>query len=551
MKKKTPSNFIYKIVNKDFCSKKYAQIRTRFPPEPNGYLHLGHAKSICLNFQIAKIFQGKCNLRFDDTNPKTQHKKYIEAIKNDIKWLKFQWDGIVHYSSDYFEQIYHFAIELIKKNLAYVEELSPNEIRKYRGSLTQPGQNSPYRNRSIKENLFLFEKMRNGDFTEESTCLRAKIDMQSPLMIMRDPILYRIRFSNHHHTKNKWCIYPTYDFSHCISDAIEKITHSLCTLEFQDNRQLYNWILKNISIQFISKQYEFSRMNLEYTVMSKRKLKTLVKNNIVDGWDDPRMPTISGLRRKGYTPSSIRKFCNLIGVTKQNNIINTSVLESCIKKELNTSAIRFMAVIDPVLLILENLPDTYEKIIEIFNHPNSHNMGKRKIFLHKKIYIDRADFSEKKRILYKRLFLGGSVKLRYSYVVSANRIEKNETGKITTIFCTCYKTYDSYTKLRNANTIGIIHWVSAQNNVPAEFRLYQNLFTHVNPENIKNFLSFLNPNSLKIYHGVIEKSITQDHIKYPIQFERIGYFFADCYHTRDKHLVFNLITYLSKNWKIA
>ncbi|WP_041944123.1 glutamine--tRNA ligase [Wigglesworthia glossinidia] len=549
-KKKIPSNFIYKIINKDLCTKKCIKIRTRFPPEPNGYLHLGHAKSICLNFQIAKNFQGTCNLRFDDTNPKTQHKKYIEAIKNDIKWLRFQWYGTVRYASDYFDKIYYFAIELIKKNLAYVEELSSDEIRKYRGSLTKIGQNSPYRDRSIQENLYLFEKMRNGNFTEGSACLRAKIDMKSPFIIMRDPILYRIRFRSHHHTKNKWCIYPTYDFSHCISDAIEEITHSLCTLEFQDNRQLYNWILKNVSIQFLPKQYEFSRINLEYTVMSKRKLKILVKNNIVDGWDDPRMPTISGLRRRGYTPSSIRAFCNLIGITKQNNIIDISLLESCIKKELNVTAIRFMAVINPVLLILENLADTYEKVIEVFNHPNNHNMGKRKIFLHKKIYIDRSDFSEKQNILYKRLSLGKKVKLRHSYVIIANRIEKNETGEIKTIFCTCYKKYDKNSELKDSNKIGVIHWVSAKNNIPAEFRFYQNLFTHVNPDNIKDFLSFLNPNSLKIYHGVIENSITKNHIKYPIQFERIGYFFADQYNN-NKNLIFNLITHLSKKWKIV
>uniref|UniRef100_A0A1B0C145 Glutamine--tRNA ligase n=1 Tax=Glossina palpalis gambiensis TaxID=67801 RepID=A0A1B0C145_9MUSC len=359
---------------------------------------------------MAKCFQGECYLRFDDTNPETKHQKYIESIKHDIKWLKFKWNKSVHYSSDYFEKKYHFAIELIKKNLAYVEELSLDDIRKYRGSLTKIGKNSPYRNRSIQENLYLFKQMRLGNFSEGTACLRAKIDMTSPFLIMRDPILYRIRFKNHHRTQNKWCIYPTYDFSHCISDAIENITHSLCTLEFQDNRQLYNWILKNISIRFISKQYEFSRMNLEYTVMSKRKLKILVKNNIVDGWDDPRMPTISGLRRRGYTPLSIRTFCDRIGITKQNSIINISALESCIKKELNITAMRFMAVINPVLLIFENLPDKFEKLIEVPNHPSNYAMGKRKIFFNKKIYIDRSDFSEKSNLLYKRLSLGKTTK---------------------------------------------------------------------------------------------------------------------------------------------
>ncbi|BAC24434.1 glnS [Wigglesworthia glossinidia endosymbiont of Glossina brevipalpis] len=540
--KKITSNFIYKIIHKDLFINKYKYIHTRFPPEPNGYLHLGHAKSICLNFNLAKIFKGKCNLRFDDTNPNTKHEKYINKIKNDILWLGFKWDGKTRYSSDYFDQIYNFAIKLIKKNLAYVEELSLKEVRKNRGSLTRKGKQSPYRNRKIKENLILFEKMKNGEFKEGSACLRAKINMQSSCVLMRDPILYRIRFKNHHRTKNKWCIYPTYDFSHCISDSIENITHSLCTLEFQENKKLYNWILKKVSTDFVPKQYEFSRMNLEYSIMSKRKLKILIEKKLVSGWNDPRIPTLAGIRRRGYTASSIREFCNRIGITKQESTISESMLEFFIKKELNFNSYRLMAVINPLLLIIENFPDEYEEKIEISNHPYN-NMGKRTVIFNKKIYIERSDFMENPKLEYKRLSLGKKVKLRNSYIIKANRIEKNKHGYITKVYCNYY----SNIKKNNYkfSKLGIIHWVSEKNNIPAEFRFYDRLFTHPNPEKLDNFLSFFNKDSLIIKHGFIEKNIKKHHINYPVQFERIGYFFADKFNYKKDYPVFNLTAKLS------
>ena len=396
-----PTNFIRQIIDTDLASGKHTSIHTRFPPEPNGYLHIGHAKSICLNFGIAQDYQGQCNLRFDDTNPEKEDIEYVESIKNDVNWLGFEWSGEICYSSNYFDQLHGFAIELINKGLAYVDELSPEQMREYRGTLTQAGKHSPYRDRSVEENVALFEKMKNGDVEEGKMCLRAKIDMASPFMVMRDPVIYRVRFANHHQTGDKWCIYPMYDFTHCISDALEGITHSICTLEFMDNRRLYDWVLENITIDCTPHQYEFSRLNLEYTVMSKRKLNQLVTDKLVNGWDDPRMPTISGLRRRGFTPGSMREFCKRIGVTKQDNTIEISSLESCIRDDLNENAPRAMAVLDPVKVVIENFDGETETLM-VANHPNKPEMGMREVPFSRELYIEGEDFREEANKKYKR-----------------------------------------------------------------------------------------------------------------------------------------------------
>ncbi|WP_072070225.1 glutamine--tRNA ligase [Proteus vulgaris] len=541
-----PTNFIRQIIDEDLATGKHDSVHTRFPPEPNGYLHIGHAKSICLNFGIAKDYQGKCNLRFDDTNPVKEDIEYINSIQKDVQWLGFQWEGSVHYSSDYFDQLYQYAIELINKGLAYVDELSAEEIREYRGTLKEPGKNSPYRSRSVEENLALFEKMRAGGFEEGKACLRAKIDMASPFIVMRDPVLYRIKFAEHHQTGNKWCIYPMYDFTHCISDALENITHSLCTLEFQDNRRLYDWVLDNITIPCHPRQYEFSRLNLEYTVMSKRKLNQLVTENIVNGWDDPRMPTISGLRRRGYTADSIREFCLRIGVTKQENNVEMAALESCIRDDLNENAPRAMAVIDPVRLVIENMPEG-EEILTAPNHPNKPEMGTREVPFSREIYIDRADFKEEANRQYKRLVLGKEVRLRNAYVIKAERVEKDEQGEITTIYCT----YDAETLNKDPadgrKVKGVIHWVSIPHAVPAEIRLYDRLFSVPNPAAEDDFLSTINPESLVIHEGFVERSLKDAAVEKAYQFEREGYFCADKLSTADK-LVFNRTVGLRDTW---
>ena len=501
-------NFITQIIDEDLASGKHKSVHTRFPPEPNGYLHIGHAKSICLNFGLAKEYNGLCNLRFDDTNPVKEDVEYVDSIKADVEWLGFKWEGEPRYASDYFDALYGYAIELIEKGLAYVDELSPDEMREYRGTLTEPGKNSPYRNRSVEENLALFERMKNGEFAEGTLSLRAKIDMASPFMVMRDPVLYRIKFASHHQTGDKWCIYPMYDFTHCISDAIERITHSLCTLEFQDNRRLYDWVLENISIERpLPHQYEFSRLNLEGTLTSKRKLLKLVNDGIVDGWNDPRMPTISGLRRRGYTPASLREFCRRIGVTKQDNVVEYSALEACIREDLNENAPRAMAVIDPVRVVIENFEG--EETLTAPNHPNRPELGERQLPFTKELYIDRADFREEANKQYKRLVLGKEVRLRNAYVIKAERVEKDANGEITTIFCT----YDPDTLGRNPadgrKVKGVIHWVSAVHNHPAEFRLYERLFTVPNPGAAEEIESVLNPTSLVVKHGFVEQSLAK------------------------------------------
>ncbi|WP_105888653.1 glutamine--tRNA ligase [Haemophilus influenzae] len=540
-------NFITQIIDEDLASGKHKSVHTRFPPEPNGYLHIGHAKSICLNFGLAKEYQGLCNLRFDDTNPVKEDVEYVDSIKADVEWLGFKWEGEPRYASDYFDALYGYAIELIKKGLAYVDELSPEEMREYRGTLTEAGKNSPYRDRSVEENLALFEKMKNGEFAEGKASLRAKIDMASPFMVMRDPVIYRIKFASHHQTGDKWCIYPMYDFTHCISDAIERITHSICTLEFQDNRRLYDWVLENISIERpLPHQYEFSRLNLEGTLTSKRKLLKLVNDGIVDGWNDPRMPTISGLRRRGYTPASLREFCRRIGVTKQDNVVEYSALEACIREDLNENAPRAMAVIDPVRVVIENFEG--EEVLTAPNHPNRPELGERQLPFTKELYIDRADFREEANKQYKRLVLGKEVRLRNAYVIKAERVEKDANGEITTIFCT----YDPETLGKNPadgrKVKGVIHWVSATHNHPAEFRLYDRLFTVPNPGAEDDIESVLNPHSLVVKHGFVEQSLAAAEAEKGYQFEREGYFCADSKDSRPEHLVFNLTVSLKEGF---
>ncbi|WP_322803762.1 glutamine--tRNA ligase [Vibrio alfacsensis] len=543
-----PSNFIRQIIDKDLADGKHTSVHTRFPPEPNGYLHIGHAKSICLNFGIAQDYQGQCNLRFDDTNPEKEDIEYVESIKKDVNWLGFEWDGEVCYSSNYFDKLYEYAIELINKGLAYVDELSPEQIREYRGTLTAPGKPSPYRDRPIEENLALFEKMRAGEFEEGKACLRAKIDMGSSFMVMRDPVIYRVRFATHHQTGDKWCIYPMYDFTHCISDALEGITHSICTLEFMDNRRLYDWVLENITIDCRPHQYEFSRLNLEYTVMSKRKLNQLVTEKLVDGWDDPRMPTVSGLRRRGFTPASIREFCKRIGVTKQENMIEFGSLESCIRDDLNENAPRAMAVLDPVKIVIENFEENAVETLTVANHPNKPEMGEREVPFTREVWIEREDFREEANKKYKRLVLGKEVRLRGAYVIQAERIEKDAEGNITTIYCT----YDADTLGKNPadgrKVKGVIHWVSADKGLPAEIRLYDRLFTVANPAAANDFAATINPESLVVLNGFVEPSLVAAEAEQGFQFERMGYFCADSKDSSAEKLVFNRTVGLRDTW---
>ena len=543
-----PSNFIRQIIDKDLADGTHSSVHTRFPPEPNGYLHIGHAKSICLNFGIAQDYQGQCNLRFDDTNPEKEDVEYVESIKNDVSWLGFEWSGDICYSSNYFDTLYAYAVELINKGLAYVDELSPEQIREYRGTLKEPGKASPYRDRSPKENLALFEKMRDGGFEEGKACLRAKIDMSSSFMVMRDPVIYRVRFAHHHQTGDKWCIYPMYDFTHCISDALEGITHSICTLEFQDNRRLYDWVLDNITIDCQPRQYEFSRLNLEYTVMSKRKLNQLVVENLVQGWDDPRMPTISGLRRRGFTSASIREFCKRIGVTKQENMIEFGSLESCIRDDLNENAPRAMAVLDPVKIVIENYDADKVETLSVANHPNKPEMGTREVPFTREVWIERDDFREEANKKYKRLVLGKEVRLRGAYVIKAERIEKDAEGKITTIFCS----YDDETLGKNPadgrKVKGVIHWVSADKALPAEIRLYDRLFTVANPAAADDFAATINPESLVKLNGFVEPSLADAAAEPGFQFERTGYFCVDSKDSKADALVFNRTVGLRDTW---
>ncbi|KIO37374.1 glutamine--tRNA ligase [Shewanella sp. cp20] len=538
-----PSNFIRNIIDEDLESGKHTRVHTRFPPEPNGYLHIGHAKSICLNFGLAQDYKGLCNLRFDDTNPEKEDIDYVNSIQADVHWLGFQWDGEIRYSSNYFDQLHQYAVELVKKGLAYVCFLNGEQTREYRGTLKEPGKNSPYRDTSVEENLALFEKMRKGEFKEGECALRAKIDMASPFMCMRDPVIYRIRFAHHHQTGDKWCIYPMYDFTHCISDALEDITHSLCTLEFQDNRRLYDWVLDNLDdfqAPNRTRQYEFSRLNLEYTLMSKRKLNDLVVRGLVSGWDDPRMPTIAGLRRRGYTPAAIREFCRRIGVTKQENMVEVSMLDACIREELNEHAPRAMAVINPVKVVIENYPEGQVEKLSAPAHPSIESMGQRELVFGRELYIDADDFREEANKKYKRLVQGKEVRLRNAYVIKAERCDKDEAGNVTTIYCT----YDDQTLGKNPadgrKVKGVIHWVEATSAVPAEFRLYDRLFNQPNPAAAETVDEVLNPESLVVKHGLVEPGLINAEAEKAYQFEREGYFCADSKDSSPEHLVFNL-----------
>ena len=549
--KTAPTNFIRQIIEKDLAQGKHARIVTRFPPEPNGYLHIGHAKSICLNFGIAEAYQGDCQLRFDDTNPAKEEDEYIQSIQRDVSWLGFEWAGDVRYASGYFDTIYDCAVELIKKGLAYVESLTADEMREYRGTLKAPGKPSPYRERSVEENLALFEQMKSGDIDEGAAVLRAKIDMASPNISLRDPTLYRVRKIHHHQTGDKWCIYPMYDFTHPISDALEGVTHSICTLEFEAHRPLYDWVIEHCALPAAARQYEFARLNLNYTVTSKRKLKDLVDGGYVGGWDDPRMPTIAGLRRRGYTPASLRKFCEMVGVARADSVVDMGMLESAIRDDLNQNAPRAFCVLRPLKLVIENLPDGHEEMLDAPVHPQNETLGTRKIPLTREVFIDREDFLEEANKKFKRLVLDSEVRLRYGYVIRANEVIKDAAGNITEVRCT----YDPDTLGKNPEgrkVRGVIHWVSATRNVPCEVRRYSRLFNEANPDKVAEegltFLSNINPDSLESLPAALaEESLLGALPETRYQFEREGYFAVDRDSTTEK-LVFNMTVGLKEGF---
>jgi glutaminyl-tRNA synthetase len=543
-----PTNFIRQIIDKDLANGVHESIKTRFPPEPNGFLHIGHAKSICLNFGVAQDYSGSCNLRFDDTNPAKEDITFVNSIKEDVKWLGFEWDGEERYSSNYFDQLHGFANELIDKGLAYVDFSTQDVMRELRGTLTAPGKNSPYRDTDVETNQREFAKMTAGDYKEGECSLRAKIDMASPFMCMRDPVIYRVKHAHHHQTGDKWCVYPMYDFTHCISDAIEGITHSLCTLEFQDNRRLYDWVIENITIDSTPRQYEFSRLNLEYTVLSKRRLIQLVEENHVSGWDDPRMPTVAGLRRRGYTAGSVREFCKRIGVTKMDNMVEMSMLEACVREDLNVNAPRAMAVLDPIKLVIENYPENDSETLVAPNHPSDESMGTREISFGREIWIEAEDFRESANKKFKRLVLDKEVRLRNAYVVKANRVEKDAEGNVTTVYCT----YDADTLGKDPadgrKVKGVIHWVDAGTAQQAEFRLYDRLFNVPNPAAEENFTDVINPESLTVLTGWAEAGLAKRAPEAGAwQFERTGYFCLDADSTDDKP-VFNRTVGLRDTW---
>ena len=542
------ANFIRHIIAEDFKTDRHqGRVATRFPPEPNGYLHIGHAKSICLNFGLALENKGTCNLRFDDTNPEKESVEYMEAIERDVNWLGFHWNGLYH-ASDYFEQLYNYAEQLIRQGQAYVDSLSPEEIRINRGTLTEPGIESPDRNRSIGENLDLFRRMRAGEFADGQYVLRAKIDMDSPNINMRDPVIYRIRRVHHHRTGNEWCIYPMYDYTHCLSDALENITHSICTLEFEDHRPLYDWVLDQLDTPCHPQQIEFARLQLEYTVMSKRKLNQLVMEKHVSGWDDPRMPTIAGLRRAGVTPNAIRDFCERIGVTKQNSWIEMSMLEYCIREDLNEHSPRAMAVLNPLRLVIDNYPEEKTEQLIIANHPQKPEMGNRDVPFSKVVLIEREDFSQNPPPGYKRLVPDGEVRLRGGYVIQCNEVVKDESGNIIELRCT----YDPETLGKNPEgrkVKSVIHWVSEAHSVPAEVRLYDRLFTVPNPDSEDNFLNVLNPNSLQVLDNCrVEAGLKTAAPGNRFQFERNGYFCLDIKDSINGKLVFNRTVTLRDSW---
>ena len=537
--KPAPKHFIRSIAENDIKNGVHQAVHTRFPPEPNGYLHLGHAKSICLNFGMAEDMQGRCNLRFDDTNPEKESSEYMESIRASVEWLGFEWDALC-YASDYFDELYGFAIELINKGLAYVDDLDAEQMREYRGTLTEPGKNSPNRDRPIAENLELFQRMKSGEFAAGQYVLRAKIDMASPNIVMRDPILYRIRFAHHYRAGDKWCIYPMYDFTHCISDALEGITHSLCTLEFQDNRELYDWILGNITIEethlgergkTLPRQIEFGRSNLEYSIASKRKLIKLVEDGIVDGWDDPRLTTLDGLKRRGYTPASIRNFCAEIGITKKDSTIEMTVLENAIRHDLEASASRAFGVLNPLKVVLTNYPEDQEERISVANHPKDESMGRREITFGREIYIDHDDFMLDPPSKYFRLSPGAEVRLRYGYAITCDEVIKNEAGDVVELHCT-YDPLSAKGKTADGRKIkGIIHWVHAGDAVDAEVRVYDRLFNVANPGAEEDFTQVLNHQSLVVYNNAkLEPSIVAADSDARFQLERVGYF---CFDSKD------------------
>ena len=540
-----PTNFIRNIIQDDLDSGKHAAVQTRFPPEPNGYLHIGHAKSICLNFGVAQDFNGQCNLRFDDTNPEKEDIEYAESIIEDVKWLGFEWSNL-HHASDYFQQIYDYAVDLIKQGKAYVDSLSAEEIRQYRGTLTEPGKESPDRNRSIEDNLDLFARMRAGEFRDGEYLLRAKIDMASPNINMRDPALYRIKHAHHQRTGDDWPIYPMYDYSHCISDALENITHSLCTLEFEDHRPLYDWVLDEVKTPSHPQQIEFARLEVKYTITSKRKLNQLVTEGHVDGWDDPRMPTVSGLRRRGYTPLSIRDFCDRIGVTKKDSFIEMAVLENSVREDLNEHAVRVMGVLKPLKVTIENYPDGQNEELVAQNHPQKLEMGTRNITFSKVIYIERDDFLEDAPKKFFRLSVGREVRLRYAYYVTCTDFVKNEKGEIIELICH----YDPETKGGSSpdgrKVKGTIHWVSAEHAINANVNLYDRLFTHPNPAATDNFIEHLNPESLTVLNNCkLEPALADARSNIHYQFERTGYFVKD---DKAKNLTFNRTVTLRDTW---
>jgi glutaminyl-tRNA synthetase len=540
-------NFLEEIVEADLASGKHNTILTRFPPEPNGYLHIGHAKSICLNFGLALKYGGKTNLRFDDTNPTKEDVEYVDSIKEDVQWLGFKWDKEL-YASDYFEQLYIWAQDLIKKGLAYVDDQTQEEIRTNRGTVTRPGTESPFRNRGVEENLTLFADMRAGKFKDGDKVLRAKIDMAHPNMLMRDPILYRIIHAHHHRTGNNWCIYPMYDYAHGQCDSIERISHSICTLEFDVHRPLYDWFIEKLDI-FPSKQYEFARLNLTYTVMSKRKLLELVKRGFVTGWDDPRMPTICGLRRRGFTPESIRLFADKVGVAKRDNIIDLSLLEWCVREDLNKRSNRYMVVLDPVKLTITNYPEGETEIFKPTLNPEEPLAGNREVIFSRELFIEREDFMEDPPKKYFRLKPGGEVRLKYSYIIKCEEIIKDENGNITEILCT----YDPDSKPGTGewrSVKGTIHWVSAPHAVKTEVRLFDRLFTNPEMDNLeegKEYIDYLNPDSLKVVTGFAEAAMTSDVSGIAVQFERTGYFIQDSDSTETKP-VYNRTVGLKSAW---
>ncbi|MCX8021158.1 MAG: glutamine--tRNA ligase/YqeY domain fusion protein [Syntrophorhabdaceae bacterium] len=547
------TDFIREIIDEDIAKGVYkgGRVATRFPPEPNGYLHIGHAKSVCLNFGIASDYNGTCNLRLDDTDPSGESQEYVNSIIEDVRWLGFDWDDRLYYASDYFDQLYEFAVKLIKAGKAYVCSLSSEEIREYRGTLTEPGRESPYRNRSIEENLDLFSRMKAGEFPEGAHVLRAKIDMASPNIVMRDPVIYRIKKVPHYRTGEKWVIYPMYDFAHCLSDYIEKITHSICTLEFENNRALYDWFLKELTEGERPKQIEFARLNLSYTILSKRRLITLVENGYVDGWDDPRMPTVAGMRRRGYTPEAIRDFCARIGVAKKDNLVDISLLEHCVRDDLNERAKRAMAVLRPIKVIIDNYPEGKTEEILCPNHPQKPEMGKRSVPFSKIIYIEEDDFSESPPKKYKRLAPGREVRLRYAYVIKFESLVKDEnTGAIKEIHSTYDKNSINSDTSEGKRVEGVIHWVSAKHAIPAEIRLYDRLFSIPDPASLGDeFTDYINPDSLRVMdNAYVEPGLSLASSKDRFQFERLGYFCLDDRYSRPDRPCFNRIVSLRDTW---